>query len=208
MTVENGGPADTKAHLFMGCWEDAQGNTEQALRHYVLAIREIQWDEQDPRQSPEFLLEQATNGTDGEQCLVAANPSTPVEGLEELRELEDEDIDANICSNPRCPTTWLDEYAENSSWRIRSGAASHPLTPLATLTKLASDSDQAIRTSVAFNYSTPSDILDLLASDSWSGSRMGVAVNIGASKDALRQLSNDAEADIAEKARHRLSEIH
>lgn len=196
-----------KAHLFLGCWYDSLGLTEQATNAYLEAIREIRRDEQDPRQDPLVLEKWATKGRPTQRLLVASNPSTPLQGLLSLKSTSDDDIQANLAMNPRCPTEWLAEFATSSEWRIRSIVAEHPLTPLECLNRLAKDPDQAVRTLAACNYSITSEIAEELSSDAWSGCRWGIARNIATSRDVLKKLLGDDDPSVAVEAQENLAGI-
>ena len=165
----------------------------------------------DPDADPQRLGELAAGGDAQLRDLVAVNPATPVEALQQLssapvRSFSDAFDRLRVLQNPSTPA-WLvavaatapvaDFYANRGSHQGRAEVfqrvwgALHPRAPMTLLRRLASHSDPTVRATVARTPRTPIRVLEALAPSLDTDVRAGVAHNPRAPARLLEALAAD-----------------
>ena len=165
----------------------------------------------DPDADPQRLGELAADVDAQVRDLVAVNPATPVEALQQLssapvRSFSDAFVRLRVLQNPSTPA-WLvavaalgpvDVHYREPEWRYRRvevfqrvWGAMHPRAPMSLLRDLASHSDPTVRATVARTPRTPIRVLEALAPSLDTGVRAGVAQNPRASARLLEALAAD-----------------
>ncbi|WP_428118739.1 hypothetical protein [Candidatus Poriferisodalis sp.] len=165
----------------------------------------------DPDADPQRLGELSADGDAQLRDLVAVNPATPVEALQQLssapvRSFSDAFVRLRVLQNPSTPA-WLvalaalgpvDVHYREPDWRYgraevfqRVWGALHPRAPMSLLRGLASHSDPTVRATVARTPRTPIRVLEALAPSLDTEVRAGVAQNLRASARLLEALAAD-----------------
>ncbi len=145
--------------------------------------------------SPIILEKLVINCNDNVICrLIAKNPITPKNVLNQLINHKDEIVRWYVCVHQNTPESALDKLvAYNPSTRISRFIAQHSKTQRGTLEKLAEHEDIDVRYYVAQHSNTPSSVLERLGLDqSWSAIRLAVAQNSNTPIETLKNLAEDS----------------
>ena len=118
-----------------------------------------------PNTSVEILQQLAGDKSPNVRARVARNPNTPVEILQQLAGDEDFDVRKAIAKNPNTPVEILQQLAGSESSDVKWRVAENPNTPVEILQQLAGDKSIVVREAVAGNPNTPVKILQQLAGD-------------------------------------------
>ena len=166
----------------------------------------------DPDGDPERLGELARGGDWRLQDLIAVNPATPVDALEEMsrgpvRSFNDMCRRLRVLSNPSTPG-WLiakaavaqiDGFYSRQSWRGHSPesiqricATAHPRAPKALLRELTSHPDPEVRAAVGGSARAPLRVLEALAPSLDVEVRTAVAANRAVPAGLLDTLAADS----------------
>ena len=118
------------------------------------------------------------------QALIARDPNTPVEILEQLSASKNLQVQSAIASNPNTPETVLRKYANKClknvavAEPILYGSLAHnPNLPQDLMEKFATNTDFWFRVYVASNPNLPMELLKKLANDSKTEVRQAVLRN-------------------------------
>lgn len=99
------------------------------------------------------------------QQLIADNPYTPYEMLEELARSEDIGLRWRVARNPVTPEATVRTLAKDSKVRVRESVAKNPAAPLDVLEALAKDRSVAVRRAVAEHPQAPVPVRKVLSKD-------------------------------------------
>ncbi len=125
------------------------------------------------------------------RCLVAANPSTPLDTLVRLSRDEDFQVLWGIAENPSSHQSILEMLAVHEDCYVRKYVAKNPNLNHSILEKLSLDTEEGVRTSVAENPSVSQATLGNLSKDIHQEVREAVAGNVNSSLATLEMLSRD-----------------
>ena len=170
----------------------------------------------DPTASPSVLGALAAERDLRVLELVAVNPATPIDALEEIvrstaRGSAAQRVRLRVLQNPSVPGWLISQAAlapsgcRESSFVYRTGSAEsaqrvwavmHPRVPKRLLRALASCEDPQVRAAVARSVRTPQRVLEALAPSLDAVVRAGVARNPTAAAEMLMRLGGDPRQSV------------
>lgn len=167
------------------------------IKSAVVNVSEMSWQEKgdfarDPEASPNILRQIFSSCDASETALLsylATNPSTPVDVLSAMADMNDQELHKDLLYNENLPKEILDRLASEDNYTIQYGIAQHHNTSAKTLRRLVSHNNRydilsqvvtnpnvtlsialaALKKSpdvrVADRYNTPVEVLEKLAED-------------------------------------------
>lgn len=153
----------------------------------------------DPNTPANILKQLAASGDILIRYIIAFNPSTPSELVEEitidLAHNRSDWICESLAKNLNTPTRALQILSNNKSEKVRLYIALNPNTPDTTLEDLATDKNHICR-AVAANPNTPIYLLEQLATYDYWEIRSSVAQNPNTPVALLEQLAKDKSSEV------------